>query len=275
MTTSTRPVLPPWQAHGDGPPLLLLSGLGAKGTSWRPFLGSAARHFCVLTLDNRGAGAAAAARPGLTIRDLALDVIALLDHLELERVPVVGRSMGGMIAQELALLEPARIERLVLASTTGRCDAHLAAIFEHWARLAEAGVPARLRHHASMLWCLGSAAMADRELVEPYLRARLAGDRPADYAHQARACAAHDALDRLRTLHVPALVVAGTDDRLMPPAHAHALAAALPLARLARVPGAGHMAYLEAPAAFAREVLEFLGAPDAARHAEVTDVLTA
>ena len=181
-----------------------------------------------------------------------------MDHLRLERVPVMGRSMGGMIAQELALLAPRRIQRLILVSTSGRVDPHLAAIFLHWAQMAEAGVPAAIRHRESMLWCLGSAAMRDAVLVEPYMRAKLAGDRPLDYAHQARACAVHDALDRLADVDVPTLVVSGTDDRLTPAPHAEALAKTIPSARLSWIPGAGHMAYLEAPDVFAREVMRFL-----------------
>ena len=103
-----------------------------------------------------------------------------------------------------------------------------------------------------MLWCLGSAAAADESLVAHYLRGKLLGDRPRDYALQARACAAHDALGRLRRLAVPSLVIAGGDDRLMPARHAEALAKA--------IPDAGHLVHLEAPDAFSREVMRFLAA---------------
>jgi aminoacrylate hydrolase len=253
-------LLPPFRVHGDGPPLLLISGLGSKGTSWRPFLQHAARRHRVVTFDCRGAGAAPALDGPISIRELARDALALLAHLGLERVPVVGRSMGGMVAQELALLAPARVERLVLVSTSGRVDAHLREVFLHWAELAEAGVPARLRHRESMLWCLGSAAAADAQLVAPYLRGKLVGDRPRDYALQARACAAHDALRRLSRLALPALVIAGGDDRLMPARHAEALAKAIPGAELAVIPDAGHLVHLEAPEAFSREVMRFLAA---------------
>jgi pimeloyl-ACP methyl ester carboxylesterase len=258
MKDPTSPALPPFRIHGRGAPLVLISGLGGKGTSWRPFLQAAASQFSVITHDVRGAGETAPLDGPISIRDLARDVARLLDHLGLERAPVMGRSMGGMIAQELALLAPERVEKLVLVSTSGRVDPHLAAVFRHWAQMAEAGVPASIRHRESMLWCLGSAAMRNAALVEPYLRAKLTGDRPRDYAHQARACAAHDALDRLAGLDVPTLIVAGTDDRLTPTPHAESLAKKIPAAQLAFISEAGHMAYLEAPDAFAREVMRFL-----------------
>lgn len=249
---------PPHVWHGEGDPLVLIAGLGAKGTSWHPFLPIAARHYRVLTFDNRGSGRAAPAPRDLSIRDLAEDALRLLDWLGIDRAPVVGRSMGGMIAQELALLAPDRVERLVLASTTGRVDRHLAEIFTLSARMAEQGVPAELRHRNSMLWCLGAASLAREEDARTYLRARDAGDRPEDYAHQARACAAHDALKRLKGLEIPTLLICGDDDRLTPPAHAKALAEAIPGARLVAIPGVGHLAYLEAPRRFAGVVLEFL-----------------
>jgi pimeloyl-ACP methyl ester carboxylesterase len=249
----------PYAWHGGGPPLVLIAGLGAKGTSWHPFLERAAAQFSVLTFDNRGSGRAAAIYAPLSVRDLAQDALALLDHLAIERTCIAGRSMGGMIAQELALLAPERVERLVLVSTTGRSDPHLAHVFRLWADLAEAGVSAELRHQSSLLWCLGSTALERSASVQAYLRARASTDRPLDYAHQARACAEHDALERLTRLRVPTLVVAGSDDRLTPLAHAEALAKAIPQAKLAHIPGAGHLAYLEAPDRFAQCVLSFLG----------------
>ena len=247
----------PYAWHGEGPPLALISGLGGKGTSWRPFLARAAEHFRVLTFDNRGSGLAPRLHAGATIRDLAEDALRLLDFLGLDRVALVGRSMGGMVAQELALLAPERLSCLVLVSTTARSDRHLAGVFELWAHMAESRVPPAVRHQSAMLWCLGSRALEDDASVRAYLEWKSRADRPDDYALQARACARHDALDRLPGLRVPTLVVSGTDDRLTPPAHAEELAKAIPGAELAYVPGAGHLPYLESPVEFASRVLPF------------------
>ncbi|MFQ5697093.1 MAG: alpha/beta fold hydrolase [Myxococcota bacterium] len=248
----------PHAFHGQGNPLVLISGLGGKGTHWQPFLDAAARSHRVLTFDNRGAGVALPPRPGATIRDFALDLLELLDDLGLERASFAGRSMGGMIAQELALLAPERVDRLVLVSTTGRVDRHLASLFLLWAKMAESGVSAQIRHESSMLWCLGREALESDRRAQAYLRAKARMDRPADYATQARACSAHDVLDRLGALAMPTLVVAGTDDRLTPLPHADALSKAIPHAELALLPGSGHLPYLEKPDEFARVVLTFL-----------------
>lgn len=251
-------MLLPHQWHGAGEPVVLIAGLGAKGTSWRPFLDRAAQGFRVLTFDNPGSGASPPLEGPIRLRDMASAALELLDALGVARAAVVGRSMGGMIAQELALLAPDRVSRLVLASTTGHADAHLAEVFRLWARQAEEGVPAHIRHRSSLLWCLGRDSLDNDARVRGYLEARARADRPADYALQARACAGHRALERLASVSVPTLVLAGTDDRLTPPFHAEALAGAIPGAKLCYIRGAGHLAHLEAPDCFAACVLGFL-----------------
>lgn len=248
----------PYEWHGSGPPLLLLSGLGAKGTSFHPFLGMAAARFRVLTPDLRGSGRAGPLAPGATLRDMAADVAELLEALDLGPLPVVGRSMGGMIAQELALLAPDQLAALVLASSTAHADPHLAALFRLLADMSDARIPPELRHRTSLLWALGPTALAERETVRAYLDARVRNDRPGDYAIQALACAAHDTRARLASVEIPTLVLAGSEDRFMPTRHALTLARALARAELRFIPGAGHLAYLEEPESFAEAVFEFL-----------------
>ena len=258
MRRPPNQTLLPHHWYGEGEPLVLIAGLGAKGTSWQPFLERAAQSYRVLTFDNPGAGRTPALEGPIQIREMARRVHHLLDALGIERAHIAGRSMGGMIAQELALLTPKRIARLVLVSTSARPDPHLQSIFRLWARMAECGVPAKIRHQNSLLWCLGSQSLASATRVRAYLQGKRTTDRPRDYALQALACAEHDALERLAELRVPTLVVSGTDDRLTPPWHAEALAKAIPGAELAYIPGAGHLPYLERPGHFARTVFDYL-----------------
>jgi pimeloyl-ACP methyl ester carboxylesterase len=248
--------------------LVLISGLGGKGRSWEPFLSVAAQRYSTLVFDLPGCGSAPALPGPITIRDLARSTLGLLDHLGLERAAFVGRSMGGMIAQELALLAPERVSRLVLVSTTARTDPHLAEVFRLWAHMAELGLPATVRHRSAMLWCLGARALAESPRAASYLRAKARADRPKDYALQARACSEHDVLERLHGITSPTLVVSGTDDRLTPSDHAKGLSAGIKDARLLYIPEAGHLPYLEAPEEFERGVLSFLGAAGPTRAEE-------
>jgi len=258
MQEPLQQMLLPHRWLGEGEPLVLIAGLGGKGASWQPFLDAAAQRFRVLSFDNPGAGQSPPLVGPVSIRELAQRVCQLFDGLGIEKAHVVGRSMGGMIAQELALLAPERIERLVLVSTTARPDTHLQTIFGLWARMAELELPADLRRQSSLLWCLGSHSLTTNPQVQAYLRATRSAGRPRDYALQAQACARHDALERLSKLRTRALIVSGTDDRLTPPRHAEELAKAIPGAELAYIPEAGHLAYLESPELFARVVLGYL-----------------
>jgi 3-oxoadipate enol-lactonase len=107
-----------WAERGAGSPLLLMHGLGYASWGWGPVLEPLTEHFCVLTFDNRGIGGSDRPPGPYTARMLAEDGIAVLDAAGVERAHVVGTSLGGMAAQELALGWPERVERLVLACTT-------------------------------------------------------------------------------------------------------------------------------------------------------------
>ncbi len=109
-----------YQETGNGEPLLLINGIGADSLKWDPLLPALAARFRVITSDNRGAGRSAAPPGPYTTRQMADDAAALLAHLGVARAHVVGSSMGGMIAQELALAYPERVDRLVLLATYAR-----------------------------------------------------------------------------------------------------------------------------------------------------------
>src|SRR3954454_16425825 len=106
-----------YEEAGDGLPLLLISGAGGKTVDWTPLLPALSERFRVVAFDNRGGGRSSAPPGPYTTRQMADDATALLDHLAITRAHVVGLSLGGMIAQELALAAPARVDRLVLLAT--------------------------------------------------------------------------------------------------------------------------------------------------------------
>ena len=107
-----------WERHGAGEPLLLVHGLGYARWGWEPVLPGLAERFDVLLFDNRGIGESDAPPGPYTVAELAGDAVAVLDEAGVERAHVVGTSLGGMVAQELALAHPGRVDRLVLACTT-------------------------------------------------------------------------------------------------------------------------------------------------------------
>jgi 3-oxoadipate enol-lactonase len=236
---------------GDGEPLLLIQGMSATHLAWgRPFLDELERSFDCIVFDNRGMGLSGPAELPFTIADMAADTAGLLDALELESAHVVGISMGGMIAQELALAHPERIRTLTLGATY-------------------CGGPQGTLMAPEDLQMLGAAmASGDRDRVframweinlSPGFReddarfaafAEMATVLPAPQPvilQQMRACGAHDTSERLAGIEVPTLVIHGDVDRLLGPGNGRQIASLVPAARLEMLEGVGHMFWWEQP----------------------------
>jgi pimeloyl-ACP methyl ester carboxylesterase len=252
-----------WERHGEGEPLLLVHGLGYARWGWEPVLPGLAERFDVLLFDNRGIGESDAPPGPYTVAELAADAIGVLDDAGVERAHVVGTSLGGMVAQEVALSHPARVDRLVLAGTTpGGPKAHpmpqqTVALMAEAATLAPEVALRRFVENA-----LSPATVGSRpEVVERILAHRLAtAQAPPAWAAQAAAGAAFDAYDRLGGLTAATLVQHGTDDVVVAPGNAELLAGALQGAGLEWFPGTGHLSFWEEPDRFVASVSSFLGA---------------
>ena len=251
-----------WDRRGNGAPLLLIHGLGYARWGWEPVLPELAEQFDVILFDNRGIGESDAPPGPYTVAEMAADAVQVLDETGVARAHVVGTSLGGMIAQELALAHPERVDRLVLACTTpGGQKAHpmpqvTVALMAEAATLEPAVALRRFVENA-----LAPATVeAHPEIVEQIMAHRLAtAQQPAAWAAQASAGATFDAYDRLGALAAPTLVQHGDEDVVVDPRNADLLVELLPDARLERVPG-GHLFFWEAPEQFVASVAAFLEA---------------
>ena len=249
-----------WDRRGNGAPLLLIHGLGYARWGWEPVLPELAEQFDVILFDNRGIGESDAPPGPYTVAEMAADAVQVLDETGVARAHVVGTSLGGMIAQELALAYPERVDRLVLACTTpGGQKAHpmpqvTVALMAEAATLEPAVALRRFVENA-----LAPATVeAHPEIVEQIMAHRLAtAQQPAAWAAQASAGATFDAYDRLGALAAPTLVQHGDEDVVVDPRNADLLVELLPDARLERVPG-GHLFFWEAPEQFVSSVSGFL-----------------
>jgi pimeloyl-ACP methyl ester carboxylesterase len=237
-------------------------GLGGEHGAWQLQRGELARRYRVVLVDNRDAGQSDEARGAYGIGDMAADALGVMDHLGIERFHVVGASMGGAITQHLALQAPTRVASMVLASTWGRTDAFLRAIFGSWRLLVErVSGEEFLAMQAPWAFTVRflEAPPADVVAVQVRLRQRGVLRSVGAYQRQVDACLAHDVLDLVPLLRTPALVLTGEDDILTPPRYGRTLAAALPRAEMALVPASGHACFLETPKPFTDRVLRFLG----------------
>src|SRR3989442_277771 len=223
--------------------------------------GGLARRYHLVLLDNRDAGASDEARGPYGTGDMAADALGVIDHLGIERFHVVGASMGGAIAQHLALLAPTRVATLTLVATWGRTDAFLATILASWRLMVERLSPEQfLAALAPWAFTYRFLEAPAPEVVALQGAARERGllKSVAAYQRQVDACVAHDTLALLPLLRTPSLVLVGEDDILTPPRYARALGAALPRGEVVLVPAGGHACFLEPPKPLAERVLRFL-----------------
>lgn len=254
-----------YERTGGGEPLLLIQGMSATHLAWgRPFLSLLEGSFDCIAFDNRGMGLSAPAAEAFTIAEMAGDALGLLDALGIERAHVLGISMGGMIAQELALAHPERMRSLTLGCTYCGGEGSQLMAPADFQGLAEAMASGdRGRVHRAM-WELnlspGFRADESRYLEFTEMANALPAHRET-IGFQLQAISAHDTSTRLPGLEPPTLVIHGTEDRVLGVANGRMIAPLIPGARLEILEGIGHMFWWEQPERSAELVREHALAP--------------
>lgn len=238
----------------DAPPLLFTASLGATLRMWDPQVGPLSPHLRMIRCDLRGHGGSPVPPGPYEIADLARDVLALMDDLQLERASYCGLSIGGMVGMWLASHAPERIDRLVLVSTA----AHLpsaSAWAERAAAVRAAGTTEVVADTVVARW-LTPAYARERPDVLARLRGMIAATAADGYAACCGAVERMDLRGDLGAIRAPTLVIAGADDPATPPEHGRAIAAAVPGARLEVVAPAAHLASVERADEVSRLILD-------------------
>jgi len=251
-----------YYVRGAGPPVLFVMGLGGRASDWNDrFLAPLAARFTAVTFDNRGTGASDKPMEDYSLEVMADEAVGVLDACRHARAHVVGISMGGMIAQLVALRHPARVDRLVLIATHGGGPGVVPPTPEAMAALAADRTRPRAEVVRRAMPWPPSPRPASREPAAIEALVALAEAQPtpeAVFARQLAAILASRRMSRLGAITAPTLVVHGTDDPLVPPANGAALARAIPGARLVELPGCGHLPMWECPARLADVLIDFL-----------------
>ncbi|HMG35367.1 MAG TPA: alpha/beta fold hydrolase [Blastocatellia bacterium] len=237
-----------WELEGKGEPVLLIMGLGYTREMWHRIVPALSSTYSVITLDNRGVGATDRVSKPFSIANMADDAALVLDAAGVDRAHVFGISMGGMIAQELALRHSSRLRSLILGCTT--CGGPEAVA-------ADPEVLEVLQARATMAPAEGVRAMVPyiydartpRERVEEDLEIRLRTFPAAQsYLAQLRAIQSWSSHNRLSSIGIPTLVIHGESDRLIPPENGRILARAIPGAKLSILESASHIFPTDQPA---------------------------
>jgi len=250
-----------YERRGTGPPLLLIQGLGAHSLHWgEPFLTALERDFELVVYDHRGVGRSAALAGEFAIPALAVDALALLDALELADAHVLGVSMGGMVAQELALMAAPRVRTLTLGCTTCGGTQSKPTAAEVVQRLTVAVLS---RDRERMLrtgfeLVVSPAYASDPAHHAAFVEAARWFPAPLPVLmDQKIAIEGHDMYARLRAVRAPTLVLHGTADELLAAINGELVASLIPGARLELLEGVGHLFFWEQPQRSAQLVREF------------------
>ncbi len=240
-----------YERAGDGEPLLLIQGMSGTHLAWgRPFGSLLERSFDCVAFDNRGIGLSGPAEEPFTIAEMAADALGLLDALEVERAHVLGISMGGMIAQELALAHPGRVRSLAIGcSYCGGPGSQLMDPTDFQVLAAALASGDRERVYRAM-WELnlspGFRADESRYAEFHEMASALPVARRT-VELQLQAIVAHDTSARLPGLTVPTLVLHGTEDRILGVANGRQIASLVPGSRLKIFERTGHLFWWEHP----------------------------
>ncbi len=261
-----------YQAQGQGQTLVLIPGMGADHSSFFRQVPVLRRHYRVVTFDPRGLGRSS--RPGepYAFRALADDVAGLMDHLGADRAHVLGQSLGGIVAQELAIDYPSRVDKLILVSTLAGGDAEgtnpaLTATFGPAPGAAGPGSSGAggtrfpgmdTRKTMDTLIALAFNRWAYRTAMQLASRWFVRPEMLDGLPDQVAAIAGHTTIERLHLIQARTLVITGDGDRIIWPQASERLAAGISGAKLVMVKGGSHGFNLEMAGRFHREVLDFL-----------------
>jgi pimeloyl-ACP methyl ester carboxylesterase len=249
-----------YEMRGSGRPVLLLAGLGSDSASWSGVVERLAPSFRTIVIDNRGCGRSEVPKDAYSVADLADDAAQLLDELKIRRADVIGHSMGGFIAQEMALRHTEQVSKLVLASTSLVSSQRNNDLFDSLALwMGNEDYASWVRRWVP--WLFSPQRIERAGFVEEFVSSAVAyphRQTPEGFRHQVRALKAFDARGRARDIMHKTIVIEGEMDLLIGAEEARGLAEAIPGSDFSLLPGLGHSLPAEGHTQLADRALSFL-----------------
>jgi pimeloyl-ACP methyl ester carboxylesterase len=255
-----------YETHGQGQPLVLISGIGYTNWQWHRMVPLLVDHFQVITFDNRGVGQTDKPEGPYSAHMLAADTVGLLDALGIDKAIIMGHSMGGFIAQALTLEFPHKVEKLILCSTNFGGPRHIPVTPEAMKVLTDiSSDPVTRFKNGLYISTAPGWAEKNPQIIQEWVDWRASNPiEPAPYQAQLaiglgllKEEAAFE--NHLHRIHTPTLILFGEYDMVVPPANASLLAEKIANSKVVILPNAGHFFPIEVPGAASQAVIEFAG----------------
>lgn len=250
-----------YQVRGEGEPLVLLMGFGADGNVWEKHVLEYEKQFKCILVDNRGVGRSDQPKGPYTTKMMARDTVAVMDHAGIVKARVAGISMGGAIAQELALNYPERVRCLALISTWPKFNNYATTVYENLKKLRVTSKPDEFME-LLQLWIFAPPyyeyALEELKQGQASALANPAPQTRNGFEGQLDACISHDTVSRLSKISVPTLITVGGMDIFTPPAFSEILNQGIRESIYVLFPDGGHVHHWEDLARFNRITREFL-----------------
>lgn len=250
-----------YEIRGKGYPLLLISGLNSDSASWAGVCGKLAKHFRVITFDNRASGRSYMPKKRYSIREMADDAIGLLDRLHIKKCHVIGHSMGGYIAQELAIYYPKRIGKLILEATAPASSIRNNMLFNDFLKRFKKDRDDEALMRLWSYWLFSPKTFERKHYIEKFIK--YASSYPylqsaEGFQGQIEAIASFNARARLKNIKSKTLIMIGSDDILIHPAESMNLAKGIKGSVSKEIKDTGHCIHVESPDAFISKVVQFM-----------------
>ena len=256
---------------GEGPPLLMLAGLGMDHKTWLPQIPYFKDDFKVIVFDNRGIGESSSSFGLYTIETMTDDAVAIIDHLDIKKTNIIGSSMGGMIAQEIAISHPEKVEKLILCSTTSKTNKNFKEkILDGLREIIDGGKgmidvdPHHILFKKAFNYILeltfSNQFISDnKKLIKKMLEEYLSkGVYVETLLKQIHAISKFDSSKRLSNINLPTLIITGTNDKFIPPENSEKLFQTIPNSVLVKIIGGTHGMHYENADEFNENVMRFL-----------------
>ena len=250
-----------YEVHGRGEPLLLIAGLDSDSSSWAGVCSKLAKHFRVVVFDNRASGRSDTPNKKCSIHEMADDAIGLLDHLRIKKCHVIGHSMGGYIAQKLAIYYPERIGKLILEATAPVSSARNNMLFNDFLKRFEKDHDNEALMRLWTYWLFSPKTFERKNYIASFIKKAVAYpylQSVEGFKGQIKAIVQFNACAEIKSIQAKTLVIIGSDDMLIYPVESMQLVRGVKGSVFEEIRDSGHCVHIENPEVFTFKVIQFL-----------------